>query len=67
MFYLEGASRAFMETRESILPRELFAKPVVAPLFQTHPPAFIDPSSIVLLPGVYLDLEDGTHAPEEVA
>jgi len=56
-----------METRESILPRELFAKPVVAPLFQTHPPAFIDPSSIVLLPGVYLDLEDGTHAPEEVA
>ena len=44
-----------------------FATLQAGPVFQTHPPAFIDPSSIVLVPGVYLDLEDGTHAPEEVA
>lgn len=44
-----------------------FSKSVDAPPFQTHPPVVIDPSSIVLLPGVYLELEDGTHVLEESA
>lgn len=44
-----------------------FSTPVMAPTFQTHPPVFIDPSSIVFLPGVYLELDDGTHVLEENA
>ena len=44
-----------------------FATLQAGPVFQTHPPVFIDPSSIVLLPGVYLELDDGTHVLEENA
>ena len=40
-----------------------FSSLQTGPVFQVHPPVFIAPSKIVIVPGVFL--EDGTHIMEQ--